>query len=111
MAPTPNIKGITMANDGPVAGAKSVLFFWAPWHEGSCPGGLMDEVFTSLAKSSDGSTKSVQFLKVEAELFPSISQKVRTLFPNSGSDIVSDTSASEKTVLTLVFAFADFRYF
>lgn len=51
---------------------KSVLFFWASWHEDSSPGGQMDLVFRSLASINQA---AVEFLRVEAESVPELSLK------------------------------------
>jgi len=53
-------------------GKKSVLFFWASWHEESSPGGQMDLVFRSLASINQA---DVEFLRVEAESVPELSLK------------------------------------
>jgi len=50
---------------------KTVLFFWASWHDSSKAGSQMDIVFQSLASSSP----SISFYKVEAEAVPELSQK------------------------------------
>lgn len=43
--------------------SKAVLFFWAPWHEASCPGGNLDQALQVLQSSSS----PVLFGRVEAE--------------------------------------------
>ena len=55
-------------------GRKSILFFWADWHEPSNVGGPFDMVLKTLAEqNNDG---SVQFCKVLAEEAPKLSRKV-----------------------------------
>ena len=57
------------------SGSKSILFFWADWHEPSNVGGPFDMVLKTLAEqNNDG---SVQFYKVLAEEAPKLSRKVR----------------------------------
>ena len=55
------------------SGSKSILFFWADWHEPSNVGGPFDMVLKTLAEQNDG---SVQFYKVLAEEAPKLSRKV-----------------------------------
>lgn len=50
--------------------AKSVLFFWASWHEQSSPNGETDLLFRTLASSSN-----LPFYRVEAEALPDLSTK------------------------------------
>mmetsp|Transcript_11692 Transcript_11692/g.15060 ORF Transcript_11692/g.15060 Transcript_11692/m.15060 type:complete len:338 (+) Transcript_11692:13-1026(+) len=51
--------------------AKSILFFWATWHEPSKQGGQMDVVFSELASQF----LDISFIKVEAEASPTLSSK------------------------------------
>jgi thioredoxin-like negative regulator of GroEL len=50
---------------------KSVLFFWASWHEATVPSGSASLVFETLARS----IPSISFYRVEAEAQPEISSK------------------------------------
>jgi Grx4 family monothiol glutaredoxin len=50
---------------------RSVLFFWANWHEPSKSGGQMDVVVNELASQYS----NISFLKIEAEVCPIISSK------------------------------------
>lgn len=53
------------------SGQKSVLFFWASWHEATIPSGSASLVVDTLANSS----KPITFYRVEAEAHPEISSK------------------------------------
>lgn len=60
---------------------KSVLYFWADWHDASRPNGSFDTVFRSLASamtesSKDPSSCNIEFFRVEAEAVPELSLKV-----------------------------------
>ena len=50
----------------PPTDSKAVLFFWAPWHEASAPGGPLDQALAVLSSSTPLST-TINFGKVEAE--------------------------------------------
>jgi Grx4 family monothiol glutaredoxin len=52
---------------------KSVLFFWAAWHEATTPSGSASLVFETLAQS----IPSISFYRVEAEAQPEISAKYK----------------------------------
>lgn len=53
------------------SGQKSVLFFWASWHEATIPSGSASLIVDTLANSS----KPITFYRVEAEAHPEISSK------------------------------------
>jgi len=55
---------------------KSILFFWADWHEPSNVGGPFDMVLKTLAEQNNDDS-NVQFYKVLAEEAPKLSRKVR----------------------------------
>lgn len=59
-AASPSIPSIT---DAPPKGSKTVVFFWAPWHEASCEGGPLDQALSILHNS----LKEIHFFRVEAE--------------------------------------------
>uniref|UniRef100_A0A7S4IXZ8 Thioredoxin domain-containing protein n=1 Tax=Odontella aurita TaxID=265563 RepID=A0A7S4IXZ8_9STRA len=67
---TSPVKEISSA---PPLGRKSVLFFWASWHEQSNTGGAIDAVFGSLASAASA---EVDFYRIEAESQPQLSLKV-----------------------------------
>jgi Grx4 family monothiol glutaredoxin len=60
-------------NEPPV-GRKTVLLFWAPWHEASVQGGPMDLVLRALAAASSSAGESMQYGRVQAEDNPSLSE-------------------------------------
>ena len=60
--------------DEPPVGRKTVLLFWAPWHEASVQGGPMDLVLRALAAASSSAGESMQFGRVQAEDNPSLSE-------------------------------------
>eukprot|EP00566_Odontella_aurita_P015430 CAMPEP_0113566400 /NCGR_PEP_ID=MMETSP0015_2-20120614/22700_1 /TAXON_ID=2838 /ORGANISM="Odontella" /LENGTH=345 /DNA_ID=CAMNT_0000468681 /DNA_START=79 /DNA_END=1116 /DNA_ORIENTATION=- /assembly_acc=CAM_ASM_000160 len=66
---TSPVKEISSA---PPLGRKSVLFFWASWHEQSNTGGAIDAVFGSLASAASA---EVDFYRIEAESQPQLSLK------------------------------------
>jgi Grx4 family monothiol glutaredoxin len=51
---------------------KTVLFFWAAWHEPSRQGGQMQSSFSALA---DKYASSITFILIEAEAVPEVSEK------------------------------------
>ena len=55
----------------PASGTKTVLLFWAPWHEASVAGGPMDQVLQALAAS----LSDLQFGRVQAEEQEELAQK------------------------------------
>jgi Grx4 family monothiol glutaredoxin len=69
----------------PPTGKKTVLLFWAPWHEASVEGGPMDQVLRALAASSSTSVSQpappgkndapICFGRVQAEEVPSLTEK------------------------------------
>ena len=67
-AASPSIPSIT---DVPPKGSKTVVFFWAPWHEASCEGGPLDQALNVLRNSFN----EIHFCKVEAEECVDLSQK------------------------------------
>jgi thioredoxin-like negative regulator of GroEL len=60
--------------DEPPVGRKTVLLFWAPWHEASVEGGPMDLVLRALAAASSSAGESMQYGRVQAEDNPSLSE-------------------------------------
>ena len=65
--------GASLLDDTNGSGSKSILFFWADWHQPSNTGGPFDTVVKTLAQQNDG---SVKFYRVLAEEAPKLSQKV-----------------------------------
>jgi len=62
--------------EAPPTGQKTVLLFWAPWHEGSV--GPMSQILEAL----DASSGSMLFARVEAEQAPAVSKKYQvTMVP------------------------------
>jgi len=59
-----------LSTSSPPPTSKSVLFFWADWHEPSSPNGSTDLLFRTLASSS-----SLPFYRVEAEAVPDLSNR------------------------------------
>jgi len=59
-----------LSASSPPPTTKSVLFFWADWHDESSPNGSTDLLFRTLASSS-----TLPFYRVEAEAVPDLSNK------------------------------------
>lgn len=73
---TTNLKTTT----SPPLKTKSVLFFWASWHDESAPNGSTSALFETLASTTTEQTKdnnknNVNFYRVEAEENPELSAK------------------------------------
>ena len=68
MAEVKDLVGLPPSNNG----KKSVILFWASWHDASSSGGQMDVVFRSLASMNQ---QNVEFFRVEAEAAPELSLK------------------------------------
>jgi Grx4 family monothiol glutaredoxin len=58
--------------EAPPVGGKTVLLFWAPWHEASAAGGPMDQVLRALASST---SETVRFGRIQAEELPDVSDR------------------------------------
>jgi len=67
------IMSVVDLTEAPPTGEKTVLLFWAPWHEASVEGGPMDQVLRALAASTD----SVRFGRVQAEEVPALTEKYK----------------------------------
>jgi len=58
-----------------------ILYFWAPWHESSAPGGATHSLFETLASSvlqdpsSSSSSSGIHCCRIEAEKYPSLCQE------------------------------------
>ena len=79
MSPFPPPKNIQNIRSEPpvIAGRSSVIFIWAAWDDNSSPGGVIDEIFTTLSNQPDlTSSSKVDFYRVEAEAAPELCQKV-----------------------------------
>jgi len=66
-----NVLDAVTTTDQLGAARATVLFFWASWHEASCPAGQMGQVFVALASAHP----SLLFARVEAEAAPELSAK------------------------------------
>lgn len=72
---------ITDLTNPPPSNTKSVLLFWATWHEDSSPSGSTSNLFETLSKTANSSSGSssnnnnndIHFYRVEAEQNPNLS--------------------------------------
>jgi len=84
-------------------GKKSVILFWASWHDASSKGGQMDVVFRSLASMNK---QHIEFFRVEAEAQPELSLKFGvTMVPtcillNETNEVVTRVDGVEPALLT-----------
>jgi Grx4 family monothiol glutaredoxin len=91
----------------PPVGRKTVLLFWAPWHEASIQGGPMDLVLRALAAASEAD-ESMQFGRVQAEDYPSLTEKYGvTMVPtfillNAAGKVVERIEGGEDVSLVTV---------
>jgi Grx4 family monothiol glutaredoxin len=91
----------------PPVGRKTVLLFWAPWHEASVQGGPMDLVLRALAAASS-TDESMQFGRVQAEDYPSLTEKYGvTMVPtfillNAAGKVVERIEGGEDVSLVTV---------
>jgi Grx4 family monothiol glutaredoxin len=96
MSDTDLVKDFT---EEPPVGKKTVLLFWAPWHEASILGGPMDLVLRALAASSN--VNEMQFGRVQAEDYPGLTDKYGvTLVPtfillNAAGNVVERIEGGE----------------
>jgi Grx4 family monothiol glutaredoxin len=64
------MSSITDITSPPPKDSKAVLFFWAPWHEASCPGGNLHQALQVLQSS----IPALIFARVEAEACSELSE-------------------------------------
>lgn len=70
---------------------KSVLFFWASWHEPSARGGQMHQIFQTLSEKYSG----IEFYTVEAEAVVAVSEQMNVSVVPSFYAIVNTSVLSK----------------
>jgi Grx4 family monothiol glutaredoxin len=86
----------------PPVDSKAVLFFWAPWHEASAPGGPFDQALQVLSKT----LSTIIFGKVEAEACVDLSEQYGvTVVPtvvllNKGGVVVDKVQGEDVAAVT-----------
>jgi Grx4 family monothiol glutaredoxin len=94
------IASLDELNNKLAGSAKSVLFFWAQWHEPSKAGGQMQGIFSALSEKY----AQLQFLLIEAEAVPEASETlgvavVPTFFTYSGKNQLSKLEGANPSQL------------
>ena len=69
--PVTSVQSLADLQAAQATSAKTVLFFWAAWHEPSRAGGQMQSSFSALADKYN----TITFVLIEAEAVPDVSEK------------------------------------
>lgn len=99
--PVVSVQSLADLEAAQVASPKTVLFFWAAWHEPSRQGGQMQSSFSALAEKY---ATTITFVLIEAEAVPEVSEKyevsvVPTFFSCAQGNVVEKVEGASPAEL------------